>query len=73
MQHHRHAQIWIKLMESPQEYWHALTLFDIASVVGSPLIIDVETHNRVFGHYARVLVDMDLSKSIFDEILVKRE
>lgn len=32
--------------------------------MGTLLIIDASTQNRVFGHYARVFVDMDLSKCI---------
>jgi len=48
-------------------------LREIASVVETPLIINSATQNRVFGHYARVLVDMDMSKKIFYEILVERE
>jgi hypothetical protein len=27
----------------------------------------------VFGHYARILVDMDLSQQVFDEVMVERE
>jgi hypothetical protein len=31
------------------------------------------TLNRTFGHYARVLVDIDVSKHLFEEIFVERE
>jgi len=51
-------------MELPQE---------IASTVGTPLIIHIATSKRLFGHYARILVDMDFSRKIFHEILVERE
>jgi hypothetical protein len=59
-----HTQIWIRLMELPQEYWRRRTLFEIASAVGTPLTLDAATENRTFGHYARILVDMDLSRHI---------
>jgi hypothetical protein len=72
-QRQTHTQIWIRLMELPQEYWRRRTLFEIASAVGTPLAFDAATENRTFGHYARVLVDMDLSRHIFNEILVERE
>jgi hypothetical protein len=72
-QRQTHAQIWIRLMELPQEYWRQHTLFEIASAIGTPLMLDEATLNRTFGHYARVLVDMDLSQNLFDEILVERE
>jgi hypothetical protein len=48
-------------------------LKEIASAVGTPIDIDGLTRNRTFGHYARILVDIDLSKRAYDEILVERE
>jgi hypothetical protein len=39
-------------------------LFEIPSVIGTPLALDESTKNRVFGHYARILVDMDLSQQV---------
>jgi hypothetical protein len=41
--------------------------------VGTPLVIDNATSKRLYGHYARILVGMDLSKKMFYEILVERE
>jgi hypothetical protein len=60
-------------MELPQEYWRQRTLFEIASAIGTPLSLDEATKARAFGHYARILVDMDLSRHVFDEIVVERE
>jgi len=37
------------------------------------LIIDTATQKRISGHYVRVLVDIDVSRRIFDEIMVERE
>jgi len=68
-----HAQIWVRLMHLPQEYWRKQTLFEIASGVGNPLIIDEATKSRLFGIYARVLVDVDMSGKLFESVLVKRE
>ncbi|MCI08167.1 defensin-like protein, partial [Trifolium medium] len=56
-----------------QEYWRQRTLFEIASAIGTPLSLDESIKNRTFGHYARVLVDMDLSHLVFDEVTVERE
>jgi len=55
------------------EYWMERMLYEIKGVVGTPLLIDNVTKNRLFGHYARVLVDLDLSKENFYEVLVERE
>jgi len=41
--------------------------------VMKPLLIDNVMKNRLFGHYAWVLVDLDLSKDIFYEVLVEQE
>ncbi|KEH19239.1 DUF4283 domain protein [Medicago truncatula] len=68
-----HASLWIKLVVLPQEYWRERTLKEIASAVGTPISIDGPTRNRAFGHYALILVDIDLSKRVYDEILVERE
>ncbi|MCI33137.1 NBS resistance protein, partial [Trifolium medium] len=71
-QRQTHVQSWIRIYELPQEYWRPRTLFEIAGGVGTPLMLDEATKNRSFGHYARVLVDIDLSKRVFEAILVER-
>jgi len=48
-------------------------LKEIANAVGTPIDIDGPTRNHTFGYYARILVDIDLSKRTYDEILVERE
>jgi len=72
-QRNTHAQVWVRLLELPQEYWMERTLREIARAVGTPLLIDNATTKRLFGHYARILVDMDLSRKLFHEIVVERE
>jgi len=72
-QRQTHTQVWVRLWELPQEYWMERTLYEIVRAVGTPLLIDNVTRNRLYGHYARILVDMDLSKDIFYEIMVERE
>jgi len=67
-----HVSIWIRLVELPQEYWRERTLMEIASAVGIPIDLDGPTRNRTFGHYACILVDIDLSKRAYDEILFER-
>jgi len=56
-----HAQVWVRLMHLPREYWQYQTFIEIASGLGSPLVIDDATQARLFRLYARVLVDVDLS------------
>ncbi|PNX62170.1 hypothetical protein L195_g061024, partial [Trifolium pratense] len=68
MQHNTSAQVWVKLFNLSQEYWQKSILFTIASSVGTPICIDSVTarpmHERTFGQFARVLVDMDLSQPL---------
>ncbi|MCH84492.1 NBS resistance protein [Trifolium medium] len=72
-QRQTHVQSWVRISNLPQEYWRPRTLFEIAGGVGTPLMLDAATKKRSFGHYARILVDVDLSKRLFDEIMVERE
>jgi len=72
-QRQTHAHVWIRLLELPQEYCMDRTLREIASAIETPLLIDSATQNRVFRHYARILVDMDLSKQLFHEVMIERE
>lgn len=69
-QRNTHAQVWIWLLELPREYWMERTLREIASVVGTTLLIDNATSKHLFGHYARILVDMDFIHKLFHEIVV---
>lgn len=60
-------------MHLPQEYWRKKTLQEIASGLGTPLTIDEATKSRLFGLYARVLVDVDMSEKMFESVMVETE
>lgn len=47
-QRNTHAQVWIRLLELPQEYWMDRTHREISSAVGAPLLIDSATSKRIF-------------------------
>lgn len=68
-----HVQCWVRIHDLPQEYWRTKLLFEIAGGLGSPISLDESTRNRVLGHFARVLVDVDLSARLPSEILVERD
>ncbi|PNX72874.1 stachyose synthase [Trifolium pratense] len=40
-----YVQVWIRIIDLPQEYWRPRTLFEIASAIGTPLIL-VETTEK---------------------------
>lgn len=70
------AQVWIKIYGLSQEYWRPRIIFAIANSIGTPIYIDSGTNksdfDRPFGHFVRVLVDLDLTKEFSYKILVKR-
>lgn len=41
--------------------------------MGVPICLDEATSKRAFGHFARVLIDLDLKSKLRDKILVERE
>ena len=51
-------------MALPEEYRMERTLCEMASAVGTPLLIDNATTKHIFEHYARILVDMDFSRKL---------
>ncbi|PON43618.1 hypothetical protein PanWU01x14_272350, partial [Parasponia andersonii] len=65
------VQVWVRFYELPWEFWHLQILFDLARAVGVPLKIDQATLNGDFGHFARVLVDIDLKNPLLDSIQVE--
>jgi hypothetical protein len=65
MQQQTTSQVWLRIYGLSQEYWRKKILFAIASSVGTPICTDAITSKprmeRSFGHFARILVDMDLT------------
>lgn len=60
-------------MNLSQKSWRDRTLYEIAYGIGTPLSIDESTQTRVFGIYARVLVDVDLSSRMLNNVVVERD
>ncbi|KAK2417435.1 hypothetical protein QL285_039734 [Trifolium repens] len=73
IQKQSNAQVWVRFCDLPQEYWRHRTLFEIACAIGTPISLDEPTKNHVFGHYARILIDVDLDNLLHESILVERE
>jgi len=67
------AQTWIRLHGLFREYWRKKTLFEIAGALGTHLALDEATSKRTFGHYARVLIEVDLTLELRERILVERK
>lgn len=67
-----HAQCWILIRRLTQEYWRPRILIEIGTTVSTLIALDESTRSRNFGHFARLLVDIDLSGNLPNEILVER-
>lgn len=71
------VQCWIRISGLAQEYWRHKIIFAIASSIGSPICLDVTTSKctfeRNFGHYARVLVDIDLKSDLRSKVMVEEK
>lgn len=76
-QYQTNAQVWVRIYGLSQEYWRKKILFAIASSVGTPICTDSISGKpmieRTFGHFARVLVDMDLAQQLRYRVLVERK
>ncbi|KAK2442246.1 hypothetical protein QL285_013459 [Trifolium repens] len=69
---HTIAQTWIRIHGLAREYWRPTILFEIAGALGIPLSLDEATRKRTFGHFARVLIEVDLNSDLHERILVER-
>jgi hypothetical protein len=71
------AQVWVRIYGLSQEYWRPKILFAIVSSIGTPICTDAiaakPMFDRTFGHYARVLVDLDISQTPRYQVLVERK
>lgn len=62
--------VWIRIDELPIEYYDKEVLFAIEKVVGKPIRVDYATDKVTRGRYARVCVDIYLSKPLITKIWV---
>ncbi|KAI9192326.1 hypothetical protein LWI28_021289 [Acer negundo] len=54
------AQVWVRFFDLSWEYQHQKIISDLAKGIGVLLRLDKVTSDGDFGHYARVLVDIDV-------------
>jgi hypothetical protein len=77
LQNNTSVQVWVRIYGLSHEYWQKNILFTIASSLGTPICIDSVTakpmHERTFGQFVRVLVDIDLLQPLRYKLLVERK
>ncbi|WCJ18475.1 hypothetical protein M5689_000823 [Euphorbia peplus] len=66
-------QVWVQILDLPWVYWDPVILADIAKCIGGLLRFDNVTLQSDYGHYARMLLDVDLSRKLPNIIGIERE
>ncbi|XP_074294064.1 uncharacterized protein LOC141621456 [Silene latifolia] len=59
-----HVPVWVLLPGLDPCFWSQTALSKVASVVGNPICADEHTTNKSKLAFARILVDVDLSKEL---------
>ncbi|KAK0594536.1 hypothetical protein LWI29_009004 [Acer saccharum] len=65
--------VWVRFYDLSWEYWHPKIIYDLAKGIGVPLRLDRATVEGDFGHFARVLVDIDVSTVPPSFLLLERD
>ncbi|XP_058784060.1 uncharacterized protein LOC131658825 [Vicia villosa] len=67
----RTLPIWVKLPQLPLYLWGAKSLSKIGSAIGIPLVTDECTASKLRVSYARILVEVDVTKDFVKEIAIR--
>ncbi|XP_057811449.1 uncharacterized protein LOC131025670 [Salvia miltiorrhiza] len=69
-EHSSLANVWVRIHYLPIEYWNVKVLTGIARFVGHPLRVDGMSAQCDFGQFARILIEIDMSKPLPNTLLV---
>lgn len=67
----RALPLWVKLPNLPLYLWGDNTLGKIVSAIGSPIVTDECTASKLQVSYARILVEVDITKELPQEITIR--
>ena len=67
----RTIPIWIKLPKLPLYLWGERSLNKIGSAIGTPMVTDECTTHKLRVSYARMLVEVDITRKLVEEIAIK--
>ncbi|XP_057802766.1 uncharacterized protein LOC131018045 [Salvia miltiorrhiza] len=65
------VHVWIRIFNLPHEYWHPEVLSGVAREVGMPILIDGQSAQAHVGHFARILVELDVSADLPEALDIK--
>ncbi|XP_057771119.1 uncharacterized protein LOC130990908 [Salvia miltiorrhiza] len=64
------AQIWVRIYNLPLEFWHPEVIAVIGRAVGHPIRIESSAAAGAVGHFARVLIEVDLSTPLLEGVYI---
>ncbi|XP_057803376.1 uncharacterized protein LOC131018680 [Salvia miltiorrhiza] len=67
------AQVWVRIYYLPIELWHPEVIAAVGRYLGNPIRIDGGSANREVGHYARVLIEIDLSVPLRESLMIDED
>lgn len=70
--HVNNLAVWVRFLNLPMDYYKQSFLWKIASRIGKPLRVDMTTLSAVRGRFARVCVEVDLSKPLLAKFRLKK-
>ncbi|CAI0552044.1 unnamed protein product [Linum tenue] len=63
--------VWVQLPDLPMEFFNAEAVTIIAQLIGRPVRVDRATELGARGNYARVCVEVDLSRPLLSQYKVE--
>ncbi|CAK8531500.1 unnamed protein product [Lathyrus sativus] len=69
----RTIPLWVKLPQLSLHLWGERSLSKIGSAIGTPLVTNECTTNKLRVSYARILVEIDVTQELKTEILIRDE
>ncbi|CAL1371131.1 unnamed protein product [Linum trigynum] len=63
--------VWARLLEIPIQYFHPVAVMKIGTRIGKPIRVDQATSTGARSDYARVCVQVDLTKPLLSQFILR--
>ncbi|KAJ4850825.1 hypothetical protein Tsubulata_037031 [Turnera subulata] len=67
-----HAVVWVQFADLAPSWYHPKILKALGNLVGRTTKIDIKTHTAERGQYAKVVVEVDLTKPLKGKVLFEK-
>lgn len=64
------AAVWVKMFNLPLHYYNEASLYRLGSILGTVLRIHPSTHALTQQSYAKVCIELDVSKPLIDKLWI---